>query len=96
MPSIWKRRAAIICQNRFKVGTDIELLFNLIEPSLGRREFFLRKGIGWALRDLAHTDPDVVERYLASKGPELSGLSRREALRGIESERAKRIRKAAP
>jgi 3-methyladenine DNA glycosylase AlkD len=43
---LWKRRSSILCQLRFKERTDLRLLYACIEPSLERREFFLRKAIG--------------------------------------------------
>ena len=46
----WKRRTAIICQVGAKGDTDVSLLHRCIEPSLGDREFFIPKAIGWALR----------------------------------------------
>lgn len=81
--NIWKRRTSIICQRGFKQATDVELLYACIEPSLDAREFFLRKGIGWALRSLAWTDAEEVRRYVAEQGPRLSPLSRREALKNV-------------
>jgi 3-methyladenine DNA glycosylase AlkD len=60
---MWQRRCAIICQNKAKQATDLELLYDCIEPSVESREFFLRKAIGWALREYAWTDPDEVQRY---------------------------------
>jgi 3-methyladenine DNA glycosylase AlkD len=54
-----------------------------IEPSLDRKEFFLRKAIGWALRSYAWTDPDEVQRYVEQHEAGLSGLSKREALKNI-------------
>jgi 3-methyladenine DNA glycosylase AlkD len=77
----WLRRTAIICQVGLKGLTDAELLFTCIEPSLGERDFFLRKGIGWALREYSKTAPDAVRAYVAANEARLSGLSRREALR---------------
>jgi 3-methyladenine DNA glycosylase AlkD len=47
------------------------------------QEFFLRKAIGWALRQYAWTDPAEVRRYVAQNVARLSGLSRREALKNI-------------
>jgi 3-methyladenine DNA glycosylase AlkD len=76
---MWRRRAAIVCQVRRKERTDLALLYDCIEPNRGEREFFLRKGIGWALRAYAWVDPDEIERYCATH--DLSLLSRREALR---------------
>lgn len=80
---IWKRRSAILAQLSFKENTGLDLLYRCIEPSLGRPEFFLRKGIGWALRQYAWTDPAEVLRYAREHEPALSPLSRREALRNI-------------
>ena len=82
-PDLWKRRASILAQNRFKADTDLELLYACIEPSLDSREFFLRKAIGWALREHAWTDPAEVARYVGAMGDRLSGLTRREALKNI-------------
>jgi 3-methyladenine DNA glycosylase AlkD len=78
---LWKRRTSILCQLRFKDATDLGLLYACIEPSLDRKEFFLRKAIGWALRQHAWTDPDEVRRYIHENQARLSGLSQREALK---------------
>ena len=80
---IWKRRSAILAQLGFKTDTDLELLYDCIRPSLGRPEFFLRKGIGWALRQYAKTDPGEVLRYVNEHREQLSPLTRREALKNI-------------
>ena len=81
---IWKRRSSIICQLNRKSDTDLELLFDCIDPNLSDPEFFIRKGIGWALRSLAWTDLDAVERYIARNQDRISPLSRREALKNAE------------
>ena len=81
--NMWKRRVSIICQLRFKAGTDLDLLYANIEANLGDRDFFIRKAIGWALRQYAWTDPAEVARYVHAHESELSGLSRREALKNI-------------
>ena len=81
--NMWKRRSAILCQLKAKEQTDLEFLYACIEPSLDSQEFFLRKAIGWALRQYAWTDPEEVRRYVARNKERLSGLSRREALKNI-------------
>jgi 3-methyladenine DNA glycosylase AlkD len=81
---MWKRRTSILCQNRFKEETDLELLYDCIEPSIGSNEFFLRKAIGWALRELAKTNPKEVVRFVSDNEERLSGLSKREALKTLE------------
>jgi 3-methyladenine DNA glycosylase AlkD len=80
---IWKRRSAILAQLKFKGDTDLKLLYDCIQPSLARPEFFLRKGIGWALRQHAWTDPKEVIRYVKANEKRLSPLSKREALKNV-------------
>jgi 3-methyladenine DNA glycosylase AlkD len=80
---LWKRRTSIICQVRLKERADFELLATCIAPSIGSKEFFLRKAIGWSLREFAKTDPKPVVGYVRAHEDRLSGLSKREALRGI-------------
>jgi len=80
---MWKRRSAILCQLKAKSDTDLDFLYACIEPSLDSKEFFLRKAIGWALRQYAWTDPVEVRRYVAANADRLSGLSKREALKNV-------------
>ena len=88
-PDRWKRRSAIICQLNRKRETDVDLLFDCIEPNLEDPDFFIRKGIGWALRSLAWIDLETVESYIARNSEKISPLSRREALKN-----AAKIRRA--
>jgi len=78
---IWLRRSAILAQLKFKDRTDFTLLLELIEPSVEAREFFLRKAIGWALREYSKSNAEPVIDYVAANQDRLSGLTRREALR---------------
>jgi len=82
--NLWKRRTAILCQLSFKKDTDLALLYSCIEPSLNSKEFFLRKAIGWALRQYAWTNPAEVQRYVQENRATLSPLSKREALKNIQ------------
>lgn len=79
---IWKRRTAIISQISAR-DVDLDFLYACIEPSLSSKEFFLRKAIGWALRDYAWIDPKEVIRYVKKNESRLSPLSRREALKNL-------------
>ncbi len=81
--NLWKRRTSILCQIGFKQETDLDLLYACIEPSLGSKEFFLQKAVGWALRQYAWTDPEEVIRYVRRHDARLSPLSRREALKNV-------------
>lgn len=77
----WRRRTAVICQIGAKDRTDTALLSAAIEANAADPDFFLRKGIGWALRQHARTDPQWVRDFVARH--ELSPLSRREALKHL-------------
>jgi len=94
---IWKRRTAILAQLRARGETDTALLADAIRPSIGDPEFFLRKGIGWALREYSKTDPAWVLEFVGAH-PGLSVLSRREALKYLQrgNRDARRSDPAAP
>lgn len=83
-PDPWLRRTAILCQLGSKASTDLDLLVFAIEQNQDRTGFFLRKAIGWALREHARTDPDWVLSFVAGH-PGLSTLSRREALKHLDA-----------
>jgi len=77
-PNLWKRRSSIICQVGRRRSIDLRLLYDCIEANFADRDFFIRKAIGWALRDYAWVDPDEVVRYRrrerdAAQRPEPAG-----------------------
>jgi 3-methyladenine DNA glycosylase AlkD len=78
----WRRRTSIICQVGAKLDTDTELLAEAIEANIADKDFFLRKGIGWALRQHSKVDPGWVRAFVDTH-PNLSPLSRREATKYI-------------
>jgi len=78
---MWLRRSAIISQLGRRDRLDSALLAAVIEPNLADREFFIRKAIGWALREYARVNPAWVREYAGTH--DLSPLSRREALRHL-------------
>lgn len=81
--NFWFRRAAIIAQLPATTATDTQLLEEILGANFADREFFIRKTIGWALRQYARTDPDWVRDFVASRERQLSPLSRREALKHL-------------
>jgi 3-methyladenine DNA glycosylase AlkD len=82
-PVMWLRRAAIICHNGHKLQTDWEQLSDFCLRRAHEKEFFIRKAIGWALREYARANPDAVRGFLGEHGHALSGLSRREAAKHL-------------
>ena len=81
---MWLRRTAIISQLNHKAATDPALLFECCAQRAHDKDFFIRKAIGWALRQYARTDPEAVRRFVTQQGDRLSGLSRREAMKHLE------------
>jgi 3-methyladenine DNA glycosylase AlkD len=81
-PFLWVRRLAILSQLGRKERTDLDLLASVIEPNRADPEFFIRKAIGWALREVSYIEPAWVRAYVDSH--DLSPLSRREALRRLQ------------
>jgi 3-methyladenine DNA glycosylase AlkD len=79
--NLWIRRIAILSQLGRRDRVDPEVLAGTIEPNLADPEIFIRKAIGWALREYARVAPDWVRAYVAAH--DLSPLSRREALKHL-------------
>jgi len=77
----WLVRTSIIVQLGFKQRTDADFLFEMCANRATDPEFFVRKAIGWALRDVARHHPDWVRRFVTTH--DLSPLSRREALKHL-------------
>ena len=81
--SIWLRRVALIYQLKAREQTDRERLGRYIENTMASKQFFLRKAIGWALRQYGYTDPDWVRNFVENHREGLSPLSVREATRAL-------------
>jgi 3-methyladenine DNA glycosylase AlkD len=84
---LWLRRAAVISQLKHREATDVDLLAAAVDANLEGSpfggEFFVRKAVGWALRQYARTDPGWVRDFVADREDRMSGLSRREALKHL-------------
>ena len=81
---MWLRRSAIICQIGAKERTDAGRLFSFCQARIDEKEFFIRKAIGWSLREYAKTDPHAVAEFAMEHRDRLSGLSFREATKHIQ------------
>ena len=79
--SFWVRRAAMLHQLGWRLDTDRDRLFGYATALAPEKEFFIRKAIGWALRDYARWDGAAVRAFVAAHEDVLSPLSRREALK---------------
>ncbi len=80
----WLRRAAILHQLGLKGKTDEARLFKFILENAHDGEFFIRKAIGWALREYSYVNPESVQSFVLEHQNVLSNLSKREALKALE------------
>ncbi|MFJ6949538.1 DNA alkylation repair protein [Streptomyces wuyuanensis] len=80
---LWIARTALLHQLRHKEATDAERLFRYCLRQSGHPDFFVRKAIGWSLREYAGTDPDAVRGFVDSARDRLAPLSVREALKNL-------------
>jgi 3-methyladenine DNA glycosylase AlkD len=82
-PNFWMRRIALLHQLDWKEKTDASRLFDYCLHCANDPEFFIRKAIGWALRQYARTNPAAVRQFLETNREKLSGLSFREAAKHL-------------
>lgn len=85
--NFWVRRASLLAHLHHKEETNAELLAKTILALAHEKEFFIRKAIGWVLRDYSYTNPEWVVAFVKANQDKLSGLSKREALKQIERTR---------
>lgn len=79
--NMWLNRSAILFQLAYKQKTNTDLLFALCQKHSDSNEFFIRKAIGWALREYAKTNPSAVKRFVETN--KLKPLSEKEALKNM-------------
>lgn len=75
--NMWLRRTAILTQLKFKSDTKTDILEKIIQANIEDEEFFIRKAIGWVLREYSKTNKEWVSEFVANN--RLSKLSEKEA-----------------
>ena len=81
--NMWLQRTCLLFQLKYRKNTDAELLVDFISRLNASKEFFIRKAIGWSLREYSKTNPDFVISFVQQN--QLSGLSEREALKWMKA-----------
>ena len=81
--NLWMQRTAILFQIKRKAKTNWPLLQETLTSSLCHQDFFIRKAIGWALREHAKTNSEAVKQFVRTH-PQLSALSKKEALKNMK------------
>lgn len=87
--NIWLNRVALLHQLKYKHRTDEKLLIDCISNCKHKKEFFVQKAIGWALRQHSRINPAFIKRYCDKHA--LSNLARREALKIISSAKMNKV-----
>jgi 3-methyladenine DNA glycosylase AlkD len=80
--NMWLQRSVLLFQLKYKKNTDERLLFDYITRLAEHKDFFIRKAIGWALREYSKTNPKSVEKFIHSH--KLSPLSVKEGMKVID------------
>jgi len=80
---LWIRRTAILAQIRLKNETNWEMLKYFCEKCLTEESFWIRKAIGWALREYSKTNPSAVRDFVQQNASRMSTVSLREARKYI-------------
>jgi 3-methyladenine DNA glycosylase AlkD len=82
---MWVARTALLHQLTYKQRTDRARLFAYCLARSGHPDFFIRKAIGWSLREYSKTDAEAVRAFVTDNDDRLSPLSKREALLWLTS-----------
>ena len=90
----WVRRSALLALLRgIRAGQpDLARFTRYAGPMLAEREFFIRKAIGWVLREISKRYPAWVASWTQRHPPEMSGVTFREAVRRLPAAEADRLR----
>jgi len=92
----WIRRSALLAllESLRGGGGDFERFGKYADAILDEKEFFIRKAIGWVLRDTARKRPDVVFEWLLPRAARASGVTLREACEPLSAEQCAAVEAA--
>ena len=91
----WVRRASLLAELKpLKRGAAFEPFARRADDMLEEAEFFIRKAIGWVLREMSKSRPAEVEAWIAPRTRRASGVTMREAVKYLEPRTAARLMQA--
>lgn len=96
-PDFWLRRAAMLAliPGLRRGEGDLERFLGYADAMLEEREPFIRKAIGWVLREAGKRRPDLVADWLEPRAARASGVTIREALKPLSEAHHGRVLRAA-
>jgi 3-methyladenine DNA glycosylase AlkD len=93
--NFWIRRSSLLAELRpLKEGAPFEAFARRAEAMLDEKEFFIRKAIGWVLREMSKKRPGEVYDWIAPRAHRASGVTMREVVKYLEPPRAARLMRA--
>ena len=91
----WVRRSSLLAELRpLKHGAPFEPFARRADAMLDETEFFIRKAVGWVLRETSKSRPDEVYRWIAPRTHRASGVTMREAVKYLDAAEAERLMRA--
>jgi 3-methyladenine DNA glycosylase AlkD len=96
-PDFWMRRAALLALlPSVRRGAEVGRFLRYADAMLAEREFFVRKAIGWVLRELGKRQPDLVAGWLAPRLARTSGVTLQEAVKYLHPEQRAALLRTGP
>jgi 3-methyladenine DNA glycosylase AlkD len=88
----WIRRSSLLAELRpLRAGADLAPFLRRADAMLEEREFFIRKAIGWVLREVGKRRPHEVAAWLSRRTHRASGVTMREAVRYLPAAERERL-----
>ena len=91
-PDFWIRRSSLLAELvPLKAGADLAPFLRRADAMLDEKEFFIRKAIGWVLRDVSKRRAAEVVAWIAPRTHRASGVTMREVVRHLPAADADRL-----
>jgi 3-methyladenine DNA glycosylase AlkD len=91
-PDFWIRRSSLLAELQpLRAGAEMEPFLRRADAMLDETEFFIRKAIGWVLREVGKRRPAEVVAWLAPRTHRASGVTMREAVKYLPPADAQRL-----
>ena len=96
----WVRRSGVLAflgvlRHEETFDEYFRVFSEIVDPLLTDNRFFVRKAIGWVLREASKKHPDEVYAWIAPRAGRTSGVTMRETVRYLRAERRTELLAAA-